>query len=78
MMKKIEKLNPYWFWENGLSNELCDLLLNDRAKLEESDARVGGSIQSTKDASLRKTKICWAPKNHWIEGILYNFGLYAL
>lgn len=74
--EQIKTITNYWRWENGLSPELCDLLLKERAALEEKAAAVGkGSGDINKN--LRNSDVCWAPVNHWIEGVMYNHGLYA-
>lgn len=70
-------LDKYWNWPNGLSNELCELLLKDRITLEEKLSLVGSTEGEIVDETIRDSKVCWAPTNHWIEGILYNYGLYA-
>jgi predicted 2-oxoglutarate/Fe(II)-dependent dioxygenase YbiX len=74
---QITNLSNYWKWEKGLSSELCDLLLKDRAALEEIPAAVGYEEVGKLDKNKRNSSVCWAPVNHWIEGILYNYGLYA-
>lgn len=70
------KLTEYWEWKEGISFELCDLLLKERNSFEESEGIVGSS-QGSVNKEIRDSKVCWAPYNHWIEGILYNYGLYA-
>jgi len=70
----IENLPPYWIWENGISSELCDLLLKERSSMEEEPAIID---KGTINESVRKSDVCWAPVNHWIEGVMYNYGLYA-
>jgi PKHD-type hydroxylase len=73
---QIQTITKFWRWENGLSPELCDLLLKDRAELEEKSAAVGNGSGDV-NKSLRNSAVCWAPINHWVEGILYSFGIYA-
>ena len=73
----ITSLSEYWKWEEGISFELCDLLLKDRLKFEEKLAVVGSIKGKILDKTIRDSKVCWAPVNHWIEGVLYNYGLYA-
>jgi PKHD-type hydroxylase len=75
---KVATMTNYWRWEDGLSTELCDLLLKERTTLNEKIASVG--IEGGDEAinkSVRNSGVCWAPINHWVEGILYNHGLYA-
>lgn len=68
----------FWKWEDGLSHELCDMLLKDRTKLEETAGGVGGvGGADGVNKSIRDSDVCWAPVNHWVEGIMYNYGLYA-
>lgn len=77
-IQDLTTLSNYWRWEDGLSPELCDLLLKDRAALPETEGSIGDNGKSNvvkKDK--RSSSVCWAPPNHWIEGILYNYGLYA-
>jgi PKHD-type hydroxylase len=74
---EIATMTNFWRWENGLSTELCELLLKERAGLEEETAVVGSGENGIVNKDLRNSNVCWAPVNHWIEGILYNYGLYA-
>jgi len=73
---KHNKLSNYWLWEEAISQELCNLLLKERLTFEEKPAAIGDGI-GIEDKTIRNSGICWAPANHWIEGILYNHGLYA-
>jgi PKHD-type hydroxylase len=75
--KELTSLSNYWRWEDGLSTELCDLLSKERSTFEEKTASVGVNGTGVVDKNIRNSDICWAPVNHWIEGILYNYGLYA-
>jgi len=74
--QNLTTLSNYWRWEDGLSNELCDLLLKDRATIKEVPGAVGIGV-GAEDTRIRNSSTCWAPLNHWIEGVLYNYGLYA-
>jgi len=75
---QISTMTNFWRWEDALSAELCDLLLKDRAALEEKAGVVGsGNGDGQVNKNIRDSNVCWAPVNHWIEGILYNHGLYA-
>ena len=71
----VESHTNYWVWENAVSPAMCDLLLEDRKVLQETQGSIGpdGAILP----SHRITKVCWAPQNHWIESIMYNHALYA-
>ena len=75
-LTKIVSLNKFWKWEIGLSDKLCDLLLKDRIAFEEKPALIINE-ERLLDKTIRDSKVCWAPVNHWIEGVLYNYGLYA-
>jgi hypothetical protein len=72
----VERSPAFWKWDGGLSPELCDLLLKDRETFLEQQASVG-ETEGSIDKNIRDSKICWAPTNHWSEGVLYNFGIYA-
>jgi hypothetical protein len=76
---KNTELNSYWKWEESFSPELCDILLKERNSFEELKAVINGGIESqgVLNENIRKSNVCWAPVNHWAEGILYNYGLYA-
>jgi PKHD-type hydroxylase len=75
---KLSIMSNFWRWEEGISHELCDLLLKERATLEETAAVVGGNgDDGVINKVMRDSSVCWAPTNHWIEGILYNHGIYA-
>jgi hypothetical protein len=75
-LTKIAFLNKCWSWKIGLSDKLCDLLLKDRIAFEEKPALILNE-EELLDKTIRDSKVCWAPVNHWAEGILYNYGLYA-
>jgi PKHD-type hydroxylase len=71
----MEKFPPYWKWEDAVSPEMCDMLLKERATLEEAQAQIGNDGKL--DPLTRKSKICWAKQNHWVESVMYNYALYA-
>jgi len=73
---QLTTLPRFWIWEDGLSTELCDLLLKERATIQEKKAEVVNDHVAV-DTKIRDSSVCWAPINHWIEGVLYNYGLYA-
>ena len=77
--EQITTMANSWRWENGLSPEICDLLLKERATIQEKKAKVVNNhvTEGAVDTKIRDSSVCWAPINHWIEGILYNYGLYA-
>ena len=71
-------MTDYWFWENGLPKELCEIVLKERDNItpeKSSFANVQGEY--IEDKSVRDSNIYWLPCNHWIEGILFNYGRYA-
>lgn len=71
----MNKYPPYWHWENALPEALCKIILADRRKLQEQAGLIGEGDKVHPD--VRKSTVCWAPQNHWLEGVLYNYGLYA-
>jgi predicted 2-oxoglutarate/Fe(II)-dependent dioxygenase YbiX len=73
---QLTTLPRFWIWEDGLSTELCDLLLKERATIQEKKAEVVNDRVAV-NTKIRDSSVCWAPINHWIEGVLYNYGLYA-
>jgi PKHD-type hydroxylase len=73
----MESLPPYWKWDDAVSPEMCDMLLAERASLEEIQAKVGFSDEFTANTSKRDSKVCWARQNHWVESVMYNHALYA-
>ena len=77
MENNVKKLDNYWLWKEALPKDLCDLLMKERSVLEEDAAVVATADGGTVDKNIRDSKVCWAPANHWIEGVLYNYGLYA-
>lgn len=78
-MTEKTTLSPYWHWGGALSSELCDLILREGATLERMSGHVGGAVGEGGhvDVKLRNSTISWLPTNHWLEGVLYNHGLYA-
>lgn len=70
---QLFSLSNYWKWEHGLSTELCNLLMKERINFSEEESKIDIGLNK----ETRNSTHCWAPNNHWIEGILYNYGLYA-
>lgn len=66
-------MEVFWKWDNAVSPEMCDILLNERKLLLEEAGRVDGN-QIT---SARNSRVCWVKQNHWVEAVLYNHALYA-
>lgn len=73
----MEKLPAYWKWDNAVSLEMCDMLLKERATLEELQGAVMGDMSNKIYSDHRNSKVCWAKQNHWVESVLYNYALYA-
>jgi PKHD-type hydroxylase len=66
----------YWIRHNIISSEMCDLVLQERKLMPVVDAGVG--VDNEGDTSgVRKTTIAWAPRNHWLEGVMLNNIMYA-
>ena len=63
----------FWKWDEAVSTEMCDMLLEERKSLTEFEGLTGDSAKS----SRRNSRVCWAKTNHWVEAILYNHALYA-
>jgi PKHD-type hydroxylase len=72
----MENFPPYWKWEDAVSPEMCDMLLKERATLEEAQAEIG-TDGGKLDPLQRKSTVCWAKPNHWVESVMYNYALYA-
>jgi PKHD-type hydroxylase len=67
-----------WAWiDDGLSSELCDLLLKEFNNIEPIAGSIGGDSKGTVDTKKRNSQVRWLKRNHWIEGILFNHGKYA-
>ena len=72
----MEFLSSCWKWDDAVSPEMCDMLLKERATLEEAQAVVG-SDGGKIDPLKRQSTLCWAKQNHWVESVMYNYALYA-
>ena len=66
----------YWTRHNAVPPELCDMILAERQAMSDAPAGVGINNETAPDG-LRKTSIAWAPRNHWLEGIMLNNMFYA-
>jgi len=77
MDNQHESVSPFWRVDKLISKEMCEILLRERKKQEEIDALVGYGGATKVVPEKRISKVVWAPNNHWIEGLLYNTGLYA-
>jgi PKHD-type hydroxylase len=69
--------STYWKWDEAISPEMCDILLNQRKQLDEEQGLVGVHGDVAHVQSIRNSKVCWCAPNHWIEAVLYNHALYA-
>lgn len=80
-MNDGQRLASFWVWEKGLPGPLCDLLLKDEL-WDDVTAGTIGAIHDAPTGALnlekRDSGVVFAPMNHWLEGVLYNFGLYAI
>lgn len=78
-MNQTKELSLFWKWDNAIPKEMCELLLQERKQQDDLDALVGyGDGGGEINPKQRQSKVVWARQNHWIEGILYNHGLYAM
>lgn len=75
--RQYQSLPPFWKWEDAVSPEMCDMVLKDRAAIEEVQAEIRSSDAAVIDSRVRESKVCWAKPNHWVESVLYNHALYA-
>ena len=74
----------HWFWENGIPKELCEIVLKEKNNLLAVKSNIGDIIGNIDDKELdekikevRDSTVYWLPRNHWIEGILFNYSRYA-
>ena len=65
---------PCWFWENGLSDKLLQVLDDDVQQLE---LKPGTLAHGHVDTDVRNSNSNAFPSHHWITGILYNYALHA-
>lgn len=64
---KNQILQPIWIFENALSKNLCELIIEESKDFE---MRLGGIGNSSYSMDIRKTYIRWASENHWLQSIL--------
>lgn len=69
-----ESLPQFWKWDDAVSPAMCDILLEERKVLQETNGTVG---EDKEIISVRNSKVCWVKTNHWIESVMYNHSLYA-
>lgn len=68
---------PYfWIRHNAISNEMCDIVLAERKEMPQQAATTGIDNQGEIEG-VRNTTIAWAPRNHWLEGVMANNIVYA-
>lgn len=78
-MTETTRLPECWLWEKGLPEELCDIALRDPAWGNKREGTVlGDGVSETDHLHIRDSSIVFLPVNHWLEGVLYNAGLYAV
>lgn len=72
-------MSSFWFWENGLSEKLCKIIIDEKNNIAPSKALIGqnGILNFEENKKIRDSSLYWLPLNHWLEGILYNYGRYA-
>ena len=69
-------MSYFWQWENLLNKEMCDTLIEKfYVEKDEQEAKIGGS--TSLDLSVRKTNICWIPKEEYISTFLFSKALIA-
>ena len=62
--------NICWYWKQGLPEKLCELML---AEIEAQSFRPGETIQTMRE-NYRNNDVHFLEENHWLEGIMLNFG----
>lgn len=79
-------MHSYWqLWENGLSSEYCDYIIDKALTLPVQDATIGFGDTNRIDTDYRKSKIRWIPRGdfHWadvynlVETYIYQANNYA-
>ena len=65
---------PCWFWENGLSDALLNVLNEDVKQLE---LLPGTLAHGNIDTSVRNSNSNALAPHHWITGVLYNYAVHA-
>lgn len=70
-------MTDYWFWEDGLPKELCEMVMKERNNIIPENSVVGNGGEFIENKKIRDSNLYWLPCNHWIEGILFNYGRYA-
>lgn len=66
----------YWYWEKGLSENLCDLAVSEMNDMDKKEAKIGNDDGGI-DKNIRISKCVFPDENYWLEGILLNYALYA-
>ena len=70
-------MTDYWFWEDGLPKELCEMVIKEKDNIIPENSAVGTGGKYIENKKIRDSNLYWLPCNHWVEGILYNYGRYA-
>lgn len=78
-MQQNTIVHKYWYWDKGLSDDLCDKAISEiqESKLQKGEI-FGHDGESEKvDLKIRDSNIIFPDQNHWLEGILFNHAVYA-
>jgi len=74
--ENIEKLPAYWFWKNGISDNLIDLLLEE---IKEVPLEKGSTFSTNygfqNNDNVRNSDVMLFDAIHWFAGILFNYAI---
>lgn len=77
MSSVISLKSPYWLWDKGVPEELCNIAIKDMNHMQFDVASIGGGGNERKDSVIRNSRVSFPDANYWLEGIAYNYALYA-
>lgn len=76
-MQPTTSMDKYWIWENGLSDELCNMAISDMGKANKSNGTIGSPSKEVVNVDIRDSNVFFPGLNYWLEGILFNYAIYA-
>ena len=65
---------PCWFWENGISDSVLQIL---DAEVKQLELKPGELVHGNIDLSVRNSNSNAFPSYHWFTGVMYNFAVHA-
>lgn len=59
----------YWYWKDELSEDLCEAIIQEGLKINQSQGSVGGDTGYTVNLSIRNSNVSFLKSDSWIGAI---------